>query len=228
MDNNIIEIHNLSKEIKGNYILENINLSIQKGEIYGLLGSNGAGKSTLMKILVGMIVNYEGKILFDNHELYENDYQMIGSLIEYPALYNDLSIYENFKIFCLENHISISNIDEISKIMNIDYLNKRFKHCSLGMKEKAGIALALLKKPKLLILDEPFNGLDPYGIKELKSTLKKINDNGTSILISDHIFSNLENVITSIGILSNQTLVYQDKVGDTETIEELFFNYTNH
>lgn len=224
--NSIIKMNEVSKAFKREYVLKNVNLQIRQGDIYGLLGANGAGKSTLMKILVGMIRTYSGEILFNGHVLLEDDYQYIGSLIEHPALYNRLTIYDNLKIFCLENKLPLSNIDETCRLLNIDYLNKKYESCSLGMKERSGIALALLKKPSFLILDEPFNGLDPYGIQELKEVLKLLNQNGTSILISDHIFSNLEGIVNSIGILSDKSIVYQGEVNDDTSIEKLFFEYT--
>lgn len=135
-----------------------------------------------------------------------------------------MSIKDNFLIDCYEDRISSNRIEEVSNLLKIDYLNKKFKDCSLGMKQRAGIARALLKNPEFLVLDEPFNGLDPYGVNELKSILLKVKENGTSILISDHVLSDLEDISDFIGIINNAELVYQDK--NVSDLEKIFFKYT--
>lgn len=221
---NIIETKNLNKTYENKLILQDINLQVPENSVYGLLGVNGAGKSTLMKILTGIITRYEGKIIFKGKLWNRECLKKIGSLIEYPSLYNNLTIKDNFLIDCYEDDINPDKIQEVSNLLKIDYLNKKFRDCSLGMKQRSGIARALLKDPKFLILDEPFNGLDPYGVKELKSILLKIKENGTSILISDHVLSDLEGISDFIGILNNTKLVYQNR--NTSNLAEIFFKYT--
>ena len=221
---NVIETENLTKTYRNKLVLKNINLKVPEQSVYGLLGINGAGKSTLMKVLTGIITHYQGKLFFKGNEWDRNDLKSIGSLIEYPSLYDNLSIKDNFLIDCYEDRISSNRIEEVSNLLKIDYLNKKFKDCSLGMKQRAGIARALLKNPEFLVLDEPFNGLDPYGVNELKSILLKVKENGTSILISDHVLSDLEDISDFIGIINNAELVYQDK--NVSDLEKIFFKYT--
>ena len=221
---NVIETENLTKTYRNKLVLKNINLKVPEQSVYGLLGINGAGKSTLMKVLTGIITHYQGKLFFKVNEWDRNDLKSIGSLIEYPSLYDNLSIKDNFLIDCYEDRISLNRIEEVSNLLKIDYLNKKFKDCSLGMKQRAGIARALLKNPEFLVLDEPFNGLDPYGVNELKSILLKVKENGTSILISDHVLSDLEDISDFIGIINNAELVYQDK--NVSDLEKIFFKYT--
>ena len=221
---NVIETENLTKTYRNKLVLKNINLKVPEQSVYGLLGINGAGKSTLMKVLTGIITHYQGKLFFKENEWDINDLKRIGSLIEYPSLYDNLSIKDNFLIDCYEDRISSNRIEEVSNLLKIDYLNKKFKDCSLGMKQRAGIARALLKNPEFLVLDEPFNGLDPYGVNELKSILLKVKENGTSILISDHVLSDLEDISDFIGIINNAELVYQDK--NVSDLEKIFFKYT--
>lgn len=221
---NIIETQDLNKIYKNKLILQDIDLQVPEKSIYGLLGVNGAGKSTLMKILTGIITHYEGKMMFKGRLWNKECLKEIGSLIEYPSLYENLTIKDNFLIDCYEDNLSLDRIQEVSNLLKIDYLNKKFKNCSLGMKQRAGIARALLKDPKFLILDEPFNGLDPYGVKELKSILLRIKENGTSILISDHVLSDLEGISDFVGILNNTKLVYQNR--NTSNLAEIFFKYT--
>lgn len=221
---NVIETENLTKTYRNKLVLKNINLKVPEQSVYGLLGINGAGKSTLMKVLTGIITHYQGKLFFKENEWDRNDLKRIGSLIEYPSLYDNLSIKDNFLIDCYEDRISSNRIEEVSNLLKIDYLNKKFKDCSLGMKQRAGIARALLKNPEFLVLDEPFNGLDPYGVNELKSILLKVKENGTSILISDHVLSDLEDISDFIGIINNAELVYQDK--NVSDLEKIFFKYT--
>lgn len=221
---NVIETENLTKTYRNKLVLKNINLKVPEQSVYGLLGINGAGKSTLMKVLTGIITHYQGKLFFKGNEWDRNDLKRIGSLIEYPSLYDNLSIKDNFLIDCYEDRIFSNRIEEVSNLLKIDYLNKKFKDCSLGMKQRAGIARALLKNPEFLVLDEPFNGLDPYGVNELKSILLKVKENGTSILISDHVLSDLEDISDFIGIINNAELVYQDK--NVSDLEKIFFKYT--
>lgn len=164
---------NLSKSFKKKQVLFDINLEIPKGKVYGLLGVNGSGKSTLMKIMTGIITDYTGNMFFENNDWSRNDLKRIGALIEYPALYGNLTALENLKIACLEEGIDLDKRDSVLQMLKIsDTGNKKVSQFSLGMKQRLGIAMALLKEPSLLILDEPFNGLDPYGIKELKEFIK--------------------------------------------------------
>ena len=202
MEQNMIRIEQLSKRYKGKSVLDSISLTIKKGKIYGLVGQNGAGKTTLMRILTGGCRQSDGKIfLYSNEEAKaatEKDMeifrQSMGSLIEEPALYGTLSGWDNLYLhgkICgntnkeyLQELLATSGLDRTGK--------KKVKHFSLGMKQRLGIAKALVNHPQILILDEPINGLDPMGIIEVRKLLKKINkEYNTTIIVSSHILSEL-------------------------------------
>ena len=185
-----IKIRNVSKSINGKKILKNISFDAYEGEIIGLVGPNGAGKSTLMKIMTGLYSYDEGEIFYYEYNLkddFEKCLSMVGTLIESPDLYKNLSGKNNLKIFkSMFKDIDEEQIKEIVRIVELEkYLGKKVKTYSLGMKERLGIATALINKPKILILDEPTNGLDPIGIKKILGILKNMKD--TTIIISSHM-----------------------------------------
>lgn len=195
--------------------MNNINIEIRRGEIYGLIGENGAGKTTLIKILTGLILKTDGKITLFNKEVNVNtslDRKKIGSIIEAPALYLEMTAKQNLEIQRIQQGITDKNcIDELLCLVNLDGAkNKKTKNFSLGMKQRLGLAIALLGNPELLILDEPLNGLDPTGIKELRELLIKLNkEKGITIIISSHILSELHKLATCYGIISKGKLVEQ-------------------
>lgn len=211
----ICQATNLNKKYNKTSILNNINIEIRRGEIYGLIGENGAGKTTLIKILTGLILKTDGKITLFNKEVNVNtslDRKKIGSIIEAPALYLEMTAKQNLEIQRIQQGITDKNcIDELLCLVNLDGAkNKKTKNFSLGMKQRLGLAIALLGNPELLILDEPLNGLDPTGIKELRELLIKLNkEKGITIIISSHILSELHKLATCYGIISNGKLVEQ-------------------
>lgn len=211
----ICQTTNLNKKYNKTSILNNINIEIRRGEIYGLIGENGAGKTTLIKILTGLILKTDGKITLFNKEVNVNtslDRKKIGSIIEAPALYLEMTAKQNLEIQRIQQGITDKNcIDELLCLVNLDGArNKKTKNFSLGMKQRLGLAIALLGNPELLILDEPLNGLDPTGIKELRELLIKLNkEKGITIIISSHILSELHKLATCYGIISNGKLVEQ-------------------
>ena len=196
-----IKVRNINKTINGKKILHDISFDIYEGEIVGLVGTNGAGKSTLLKVMTGLYDYDEGEIYYFDYNL-KNDFEkamsIVGTLIEEPNLYKNLSGKDNLKIFkSMFKGISEDTINEIVKIVEMEkYLGKRFKTYSLGMKERLAIASALINKPKILILDEPTNGLDPVGIKNIMSILKSMK--GTTIIISSHMLSEIDDICTKI------------------------------
>ena len=166
---NILETHNLCKSYKKQKANHNISISVPENSVYGLLGPNGAGKSTLLKMLTGMIIPTSGEIVFDGKSWSRNDLLSIGALIESPPLYENLTARENLKVRTLLYGLPDSRIDEVLEIVALTNTGKkRAGHFSMGMKQRLGIAMALLNHPKLLILDEPTNGLDPIGIGDLR------------------------------------------------------------
>lgn len=223
----IFQTNNLSKSFKNKQVLFDINLQIPKGKVYGLLGVNGAGKSTLMKIMTGIITDYIGNMIFENNDWSRNDLKKIGSLIEYPALYGNLTALENLKLACLEEDINLDKRNSVLQMLKIsDTGNKKVSEFSLGMKQRLGIAMALIKDPSLLILDEPFNGLDPYGIKELKEFIKGMSKKGVTTLVSSHILSDIQDIADIVGIINDGKLIYQKEYKDTQNLEDIFFKET--
>lgn len=210
----ILEVKNLKKSYNNKRVLDIDSLTIEEGSIYGLIGKNGAGKSTLMKIVLGLVKKDEGTIKVFGEELSAKNQKdlnkNLGALIENPSFYDHLTGYENLEIISKLKGIKK---DEILKTLNIVGLNnvgkKKAKEYSLGMKQRLGIAMALIGSPKLLILDEPINGLDPQGIEEMRNLFKNIVKNtSTSILISSHILDEIEKISTHLGILKEGKLIY--------------------
>lgn len=213
MSEYILRTKNLTKKYKHNYALENVNLNIKQGEIYGFIGQNGAGKSTLLRLITGLAFPTEGTIEWfgnDDPKGLTNAQKRMGALIESPALFPNMSAFENLEIQRIQRGIpgreSIDNILQLVGLM--DTKNKKVKNFSMGMKQRLGIGIALLSDPEFLILDEPINGLDPTGIVELRELIKNINhEKGITVLISSHILSELHLLATSFGIIHKGKLM---------------------
>ncbi|WP_109195174.1 lantibiotic protection ABC transporter ATP-binding subunit [Staphylococcus aureus] len=218
---------NISKRFKNQDVLKHINITLENNEVYGLLGINGAGKTTLMKIICGILQQDSGEILLDNQPMKRNDLHKVGSLIETPTTYNYLSAQDNLKIVCLNESVDFSEIKNVLSLVNLNVdKKKKVKDFSLGMKQRLGIAMALIKKPEILVLDEPSNGLDPYGIQELRELLKLLTEQGTSIIISSHILSEIQVLADHIGIIHEGELKYQQRNNKDENLEDIFFKIT--
>lgn len=222
--NNILKIENLNTSYGKNLVLKDINLEIKEGSIFGLIGPNGAGKSTLMKSILGLVEKDSGKITLYGKEINEKNQKEtnknLGSLIEAPSFYDHLTAYDNLDLICDMKNINKDKIDKTLRDVGlIKSKDKKVREFSLGMKQRMGIAIALIGNPKFLILDEPINGLDPYGIEEMRDLFKSIVKNSnTSILISSHILDEIEKISTHIGILKNGSLTYS---GSLEEYREL-------
>lgn len=222
--NNILKIENLNTSYGKNLVLKDINLEIKEGSIFGLIGPNGAGKSTLMKSILGLVKKDSGKITLYGKEIDERNQKEtnknLGSLIEAPSFYDHLTAYDNLDLICDMKNINKDKIDKTLRDVGlIKSKDKKVREFSLGMKQRMGIAIALIGNPKFLILDEPINGLDPYGIEEMRDLFKSIVKNSnTSILISSHILDEIEKISTHIGILKNGSLTYS---GSLEEYREL-------
>jgi ABC-2 type transport system ATP-binding protein len=202
---NIIETKNITKRFKTAKALENISIQVREGEIYGFLGLNGAGKTTLIRILLGMIQPTNGAVTLFGHKL-SREFKLwnsIGYLVETPFSYPNLSAIENLTVcYALRQLKDKKLIAEIVEKLNLgDYVNTKAKHLSLGNQQRLGLAKALMHKPKLLILDEPINGLDPEGIVEVRKLLQELSANGTTIFLSSHILGEISKLANRIGII---------------------------
>ncbi|MCD7892813.1 MAG: ATP-binding cassette domain-containing protein [Erysipelotrichaceae bacterium] len=196
MNDIILKTTNLTKKYKDFIALNNVSVQINKGDIYGLIGRNGAGKTTLMKVITTLSDRTSGEIeLFENSDKdLTQTKRRIGCLIENPAFFPNLSAYDNLKYYAIQKGIvdDTQITDALSLVELTDIKKRKFKNFSLGMKQRLGIAFALLDNPDFIILDEPINGLDPIGISHLRETFKKLNEEkGITILISSHILSEL-------------------------------------
>lgn len=187
MENCVLEVKNVSKKAKDFQILRNVSFSLKKGEIVGLIGPNGAGKTSIMKILTGLTRKYQGTIAF-------HDVQNVGCMIETPNFYPYWSGKQNLEYFAKLNGVGKERVEELLKLLGLyEAKEKKVRTYSLGMRQRLGIAQALLTQPNILILDEPTNGLDPEGIYEIREYIRKIaRENQITVLISSHLLSELE------------------------------------
>lgn len=205
--------------------VENVSLHIPAGRIYGLLGPNGAGKSTTLKMICGMLRPTAGTILFDGHPWERGDLYQIGSLIEDAPLYPNLTARENLRVRTTLLGLPDERIDEVLAAVDLtDTGKKRAGRFSMGMKQRLGIVLALLAHPRLLILDEPTNGLDPIGIEELRHTIRGFADQGITVLVSSHILSEMQQLADTIGIIYQGRLAYEDRLHPGQDLEQLFMD----
>lgn len=222
MDNNtILSINGITKMFGTRTAVNNVSFEIKRGEIYGLIGQNGAGKTTIIRIITGLCKQTSGKVYICGQNVqthFQKAIINVGAIIENPELYSYMSGMDNLKYFAsLYSNISIDKINEVVSLMGMqNRINDKVKNYSLGMKQRVGIAQALLHDPKLLILDEPTNGLDPNGIKEMRILLRKLaKEKGIAILISSHILSEMELICDRVGIIDNGMIV------ENKTIDEL-------
>lgn len=221
----MLKVQNLRKSYGKRTVLDNVNMNIPKGKVYALIGPNGAGKSTIMKILTGLINKTSGSITFEGREWSRRDLQKIGSIIEEPPLYKNLSAYDNMKVVTTMLGISNSTILPLLNKVGLGNIDRRpVKQFSLGMKQRLGIAIALINSPKLLILDEPTNGLDPIGIQELREIIESFKSDGMTVMISSHILSEVEHLADFIGFIYEGKIVLEKEYDGSENLEELFNN----
>lgn len=219
----VIETENLTKSF-GDYTSVNaLNLKVPKGKIYGFLGPNGAGKTTTIRMLLSLIRPDKGSIKIFNKSLLEHRtyiLRKIGALVESPAYYGHLSAYKNLKIITELLDIPQSKINETLETVRLtQYADKLVRGYSLGMKQRLGIALALIRQPEILILDEPTNGLDPFGIQEIRNLIKDLSKNkGMTILVSSHILSEIEAVADNVGIINEGKLIFQGSMDNLKGI----------
>ena len=219
----ILSTTNLCKNFKEQTAVDHVSLNILRNSVYGLLGPNGAGKSTILKMITGILCPNSGEILFDGHPWSRKDLTQIGALIETPPLYENLSAYENLKAKTLALGLPDSRIQEVLEVVQLTNTGrKKAKNFSLGMKQRLGIALALLAQPKLLILDEPTNGLDPIGIQDLRKLIRSFPAQGITVILSSHILSEVQQIADHIGIMAAGKLGYEAKIQKDANLEKVF------
>ena len=204
--------------------LDNVNLEIPEGSIYGFLGPNGAGKTTTLRLLLGLLRNQQGKIELFQKEFIHHRIEILkrlGSLIEQPSLYLHLTAKENLNIYSLIYKCSKNRIDEVLKMVGLENTGrKKAKQFSLGMKQRLSVAIALLHEPELLILDEPTNGLDPNGIIETRELIKKLNkEHNVTVLVSSHILNEVERMATHVGIIHKGKMLFQGPLHDLQQMK---------
>lgn len=213
----IIETVNLTKKYNGFLSVNDLNMNVKQGEIYGFLGPNGAGKTTTIRMLLGLIKPTEGSIHIFGKDLKKNRIEIlrnIGSLVESPSYYGQLTGYENIEAVRRIVDVPSQRINDVLEIVKLtDSSNRLVKEYSLGMKQRLGIAVALLQNPKLLILDEPTNGLDPAGIQETRELIKELaKQYGMTILMSSHLLSEVDQMANKVGIIVNGEMIFQDSI----------------
>lgn len=222
----IIETQNLEFAFsKNDLVLKGLNLKVEQGSIYGFLGPNGSGKTTTIRLLLGLLPNTKNSIIkLFGHQLHDNRINILsktGSLIEQPSLYEHLSGFDNLEITRRIRNVNKNRIGKVLEILDLKTASaKKVKDYSLGMKQRLGLAIALLSEPELLILDEPVNGLDPNGIIEIRELILKLNkENGITFFLSSHLLSEIEKIVTHLGVLSNGKLVFQGEYSDLKELQ---------
>lgn len=219
----ILETKGLSKQFGKQLAVNEVSLQIKRNSVYGLLGPNGAGKTTTLKMIVGLLRPTEGEIFFHGERWSREHLDHMGALIESPALYGNLTARENLMVHTKLLRLPDERIEEVLKIVDLNNTGKkRASQFSMGMKQRLGIAIALLNRPHLLILDEPTNGLDPLGIQELRELIRAFPSQGITVILSSHILSEVEQIADYIGIISDGKLSYENEIGKDEDLEALF------
>ena len=205
----VIETKNLSKKFNTKLAANNVNMHIEKGSIYGFIGKNGAGKTTVMKLILGLLRPTGGEIKINGSSELMKERAKIGSLIEDPGIYKNCTAVENMKRYAILFNTSDDEIRELLKLVDLDKTGPKVAgHFSLGMKQRLGIAISLLGHPDILVLDEPINGLDPAGIKEVRDTILRLNkEKGITFLISSHLLDELAKITTHYGIIRDGVLL---------------------
>ena len=236
MNNYVIETRNLCKKSGNIDRVKHLDMKVPKGIVYGFLGPNGAGKTTTMKLLLGLIHPNDGQIFIFGEQLTTQNrthlISLTGSLIESPGFYGHLTGQENLEIIAKYKHLNESDMEKALKTVHLyERKDDKVKNYSLGMKQRLGIAMALMGTPAIIILDEPTNGLDPAGIQEIRELIKTLpKKTGATVLISSHLLSEIEQMADYVGIIHKGELVYQGPLKElesgNESLEEIFLSMT--
>jgi ABC-2 type transport system ATP-binding protein len=233
----VLKVYHLSKKIGKSLIIKDVSFELSRGEILGFLGPNGSGKTTILKMLVGLIKPTNGTVLIEGHHInkeFEKAIMHVGAIIENPIMYDYLSGYDNLiHFFRMTDQFSSKRIDEVIKRLKMDdYIFDKVYTYSLGMRQRLGLAQALLHRPSILLLDEPTNGLDPEGIKSLRETLRKLaREENVSIIISSHILAEIELICDSVLVMDDGTCIQRGLLSDlqegTSTLQTYSFKVLN-
>lgn len=221
MSLNALEVKNLTKRIKGRNIVDDVSFTVEKGEIFGLLGPNGAGKTTIIRMIVSLINRTNGKVVVNNHDL-DSDFSKamssIGAIVENPEFYKYMSGYKNLKHYARMaiEEVPEERFQEVIKLVGLENaIHQKVKTYSLGMRQRLGVAQALLHNPALLILDEPTNGLDPQGIREFRDYLHLLAREGISVLVSSHLLSEMQLMCHRFAIIEKGKLIHVSTMDET-------------
>lgn len=228
--NEILKVENLTKKRGDKVVVDNLSFTVNQGDIFGFLGPNGAGKSTTMKMILNLIKKDGGKVYIDGYDIdkkFKDAIKNVAAIIESPAIYLDLTAYENLKI--VKNFSdTYSGSYEIYEVLEIVGLkgrgNEKVKNYSLGMKQRLGIAMALIKNPKIILLDEPTNGLDPKGVIEMRKLIKELAiKHKKTIIISSHVLHEIEMICNKVIIIKNGKQILESDIKSITTKKDLFF-----
>jgi ABC-2 type transport system ATP-binding protein len=228
----LLKIEGLGKVIKKKRILDDVSLTVNEGEIVGFLGPNGAGKTTTIKMILGLFSITEGHIEICGHDVqteFENAMEQVGGIVENPDLYKSLTGRQNLEYFAsMYNGDTRKMVDDVVELVKMgNRIDDKVKTYSLGMRQRVGIAQAILHRPRLLVLDEPTNGLDPIGIKELRDLLKYLAKNaGIGVFVSSHLLSEMELMCDRICIIDNGTMIGEKTITQVQEADEEIFSYT--
>jgi ABC-2 type transport system ATP-binding protein len=229
--NTIVKLQNVSKVIKGKKIIDDLSFDVYEGEVFGFLGPNGAGKTTTIRMIVGLMSITEGDVVISGKSIkkdFEGAIASVGAIVENPELYKFMSGYKNLQHFArMQKGITKERINEVVELVGLtDRIHDKVKTYSLGMRQRLGLAQCLLHRPKILILDEPTNGLDPAGIREIRAYIRKLaQEEGMAVIVSSHLLSEMEMMCDRIGIIQKGKLVDVQKVRDFVDGEELVYQF---
>lgn len=236
MSESVLKVQSLTKKIGKATIVDNVSFEIKSNEIFGLLGPNGAGKTTIIRMITGLINRTGGTVMINGNDL-DNDFESamneLGAIVENPEFYKYMTGRKNILHYARmsSNDISNERIEEVIKLVKLDHaIDKKVKTYSLGMRQRLGVAQAILHKPSLLIFDEPTNGLDPQGIREFRDYLKVLASEGVGILISSHLLSEMQLMCDSFAVIEKGKLIHtKEHIVDekTETINEVSFTVSD-
>lgn len=221
----ILTTKELGKNFKNKHVLGQLNIHVPEGKIYCIMGPNGAGKSTLLKMISGIEKPTEGSIIFKGENWKREDLKVIGSLIEEPGLFDNLTVEDNIKLKLKLHHVENKNQEQILNTLGFgDHNQEKVKGFSTGMRQRLGIALAFMGNPDLVVLDEPTNGLDTFGIHELRELLMLEKKQGKTIIIASHMLSEIQKVADRIAILGNGELLLEEDYDQKTDLEDLFIS----
>lgn len=227
MSNTVLKLMNIVKKYGNKTIIDNLSLTVESGQVYGFLGPNGAGKTTTIKMIVGLISIDSGSITINDLDIVKNHkkaMENVGAIVENPDLYDYLSGMENIKLYARLRNVKKNRIDEVIELVDLKArINDKVKKYSLGMKQRLGLAVALLHKPKLLILDEPTNGLDPAGIKKLRDTLKELaHKENIAVFVSSHMLSEMQLMCDKVAIIDGGKIIKVDNINNLEKVNNRY------